>query len=107
MAQRTQILLIDDVDESPATETVRFGLDGVNYEIDLNDSNSLKLRNALEQWVTSARRSGGRRSVRGTNGASKRDLASVRAWARQNGHDVSSRGRVPAVVQEAYDQAHN
>jgi hypothetical protein len=111
MAQRVQIVLEDDLDGGVAAETVTFGLDGVNYEIDLSDKNAGKLRDEFASWIGHARRSGGRRTTgrrtAGTSSASsRRDLSAVRAWARSNGHQVSDRGRVSAAVQEAYDKAH-
>ena len=112
MAQRVNIVLEDDLDGSPADETVTFALDGVTYEIDLNDSNAAKLRDALAPYIGHARRSAGRRSTGrgrasgGTGTATKRDLADVREWARRNGHQVSERGRISAEVQAAYDKAH-
>ena len=112
MAQRVQIVLEDDLDGGEAAETVTFGLDGVSYEIDLSDTNAVKLRDDLATWIGHARRSGGRRATgrraaASSNTPSRRsDLAAVRAWARQNGHQVSDRGRVSAAVQEAYDKAH-
>ena len=112
MAQRVQVVLEDDVDGGEASETVLFGLDGVNYEIDLNDDNAGKLRDALATWVGHARRSGGRKASGGGRKASagssakRSDLSEVREWARSNGYEVSDRGRVSAQVQEAYDKAH-
>ncbi len=113
MAQRVQIVLEDDLDGGEAAETVTFGLDGVSYEIDLSDQNAVKLRDDLASWIGHARRAGGRRatgrraSASSTSTPSRRsDLAAVRAWARQHGHQVSDRGRVSAAVQEAYDKAH-
>ncbi|WP_295692820.1 Lsr2 family protein [Lapillicoccus sp.] len=114
MAQRVQIVLEDDVDGGEAAETVTFGLDGVTYEIDLNDKNAAKLRDAMATWVGHGRPSSGRRGGGGggrrrssTRPAGRRtDLTEVREWARKNGHTVSDRGRVSAVVQEAYDKAH-
>ena len=115
MAQRVQIVLEDDLDGGEAAETVTFGLDGVSYEIDLSDQNAGKLRDELATWIGHARRAGGRRatgrrsgsSTGSTSSAGKRsDLAAVRAWAREHGHQVSDRGRVSAAVQEAYDKAH-
>lgn|SRR5690349_1617958 len=109
MAQRVQVLLVDDIDNTDADETVTFALDGVSYEIDLNNANAAKLRDALAPWVGHARRSGGRkatgRSSSGGGGARRKDVSAVREWARKNGHDVSERGRIPAAVQEAYDKA--
>jgi hypothetical protein len=112
MAQRVQIVLEDDLDGGVAAETVTFGLDGVNYEIDLSDKNAGKLRDEFATWIGHARRSGGRRTSgrRPAGGSSstssRRDLSAVRGWARANGHQVSDRGRVSAAVQEAYDKAH-
>ena len=109
MAQKVHIVLEDDLDGSPATETVSFGLDGKTYEIDLNDKNAGKLRDALAQYVGAGRsvggaRRGGRKSESSaTNlGPSARE---VRDWARSNGFDVPDRGRIPADVRTAFDAA--
>ena len=108
MAQKVHIVLEDDLDGSPATETVSFGLDGKTYEIDLNDKNAGKLRDALAQYVGAARSVGGppRRpqepAARPTSGPSARE---VRDWARSNGYDVPDRGRIPADVRTAFDAA--
>ena len=107
MAQRVQVLLVDDLDNSDADETVTFALDGVTYEIDLNAANAGKLRDALAPWVGHARRSGGRKATARSAGARRKDVSAVREWARNNGHDVSERGRIPATVQEAYDKANS
>ncbi|MFW5470380.1 histone-like nucleoid-structuring protein Lsr2 [Knoellia sp. CPCC 206435] len=110
MAQRVQVLLVDDIDNSDADETVTFALDGVTYEIDLNATNAAKLRDEFATWVGHARRAGGRKATSrsssgGGAGSRRKDVSAVREWARQNGHDVSERGRIPAAVQEAYDKA--
>lgn len=105
MAQRVQVLLVDDLDNSDADETVTFALDGVTYEIDLNKGNAAKLRDALAPWVGHARRSGGRKASGRSTGARRKDVSAVREWARANGHDVSERGRIPATIQDAYDKA--
>ncbi len=109
MAQRVEVMLVDDLDGSDADETVTFGLDGVTYEIDLNAENAQQLRDDLASWVGHARRAGGRRtSGRGPSQAtSKRaDLGEVRQWARKHGFEVSDRGRISGEVQAAYDKAH-
>ncbi len=108
MAQKVNIVLVDDIDGSDASETVSFGLDGSTYEIDLNDSNAAALRDALSGYVGHARKvTGGRgrkaKAAAATTGPSAREL---RDWARSNGHEVSDRGRVPAEVREAFDAAH-
>ena len=107
MAQKTQIILVDDIDGSEATQTVTFALDGVNYEIDLNDDHAAALRETVEEWTVKARRVSGRR-IRRRAGAAPRtasDTQKVREWARANGYEVSDRGRIPASVREAYDAA--
>lgn len=109
MAQRVQVILVDDVSGGEAAETVEFGLDGVTYEIDLSDANAAQLRDALAPWVGHARRSGGRRQTRRRSGSTPNagtDLGQVREWGRANGYKVSDRGRVPQEVQDAYRAAH-
>ena len=100
MAQKIQTLLIDDLDGSAAEETVRFGLDGADYEIDLNAGHAQDLRDALARYVGAARRVGGtaRRSARGTRhgSASGLNTTEVREWAKAQGIEVKDRGRVPA-----------
>lgn len=107
MVQKVSYVLIDDIDGGEAAESVTFGLDGVTYEIDLSAENAAKLRDALAEWIGSARRSSGRRTA-GTSkprGRSSSDAATVRAWAAENGHTVSPRGRIPAEVRAAYEAA--
>ncbi|MVA76988.1 Lsr2 family protein [Auraticoccus sp. F435] len=109
MAQRVEIVLTDDVDNGPADQTVTFALDGVEYEIDLSDSNAEKLRADLAPWVGHARRSGGRRkrASAAPRNEGRASATEVRAWAAENGMEVSSRGRVPTEVREAYERAHS
>lgn len=107
MAKKVQVILIDDIDGSEAEETIEFGIDGVNYQIDLNAKNASSLRKALEPYVDAGHRvSGARKRTRAKSGtATGGDAAAVRAWARDNGHDVPARGRIPAAVKEAYEAA--
>ena len=102
MAQKIQTLFIDDLDGSGAEGTVRFGLDGSEYEIDLNAKHAQQLRDALARYVGAARRVGGgaRRPARGGRRASASGLntSEVREWARAQGIEVKDRGRVPAEV---------
>ncbi len=107
MAQKVNIVLVDDLDGSEASETVSFGLDGTSYEIDLNDKNAEKLRSALAGYVGNARKVAGRRGrpakrTVSTEGPSARE---IRDWARSNGYKVPDRGRIPADVREAFDSA--
>jgi len=107
MAQKVNIVLVDDLDGSEATDTVSFALDGASYEIDLNSKNAGKLRDALASYVGHARKVGGRRTA-GRRGVSSAGVAAkdVRAWARGNGYDLPDRGRIPTDVQAAYAAAH-
>lgn len=116
MAQKVLVQLIDDLDGTPAedAETVTFSLDGVQYEIDLRAENAAKLRNSLADFVTSARRTGGRAKRGGvaTNrkivgeARTKEQTKAIREWARRNGHELSDRGRIPAHVIEEFEKAH-
>lgn len=118
MAQRTLVLLEDDIDGGEAVETILFGLDGTTYEIDLNENNSAQLRDAVAPFVGVARRAGRpaaaptRRARSGTRSAgnptqtaSDADPKAIRAWAEANGVQVSARGRLSATVVEQYRTA--
>ena len=104
MARKIQTLLIDDLDGGEAAGTVRFGLDGTNYEIDLSAAHGDELRRALGQYVAHARRTGGpaRSAARSSRGGDTADTAKVRAWAKDQGIEIKDRGRVPASVVEQY-----
>jgi hypothetical protein len=113
VAQKVTVSLIDDLDGDKADETVEFGLDGKNYEIDLSSGNAGKLRDALADYVAAARRPGGRRrsGAAAVAAATTRRPAvdreqnqAIRDWARKRGMKVSDRGRIPADVLEAYHQ---
>ncbi|WP_194834867.1 Lsr2 family protein [Nocardia sp. XZ_19_369] len=109
MARQIIEALVDDVDGSEADETVLFGFDGRLYEIDLSYANANKLRAAVDPWVDKARKVGrassraGRSRTRTKSGAG--EVAAIRAWANENGHIVSSRGRIPVQVVSAYQAA--
>ncbi|SDK41968.1 histone-like nucleoid-structuring protein Lsr2 [Streptomyces indicus] len=110
MAQKVQVLLVDDLDGGEADETVTFALDGKTYEIDLTTANADKLREALAPYVAGGRRTGGRASsARGKGRAAaaggSEDTAAIRAWAKDNGYEVKPRGRVPQEIREAYQKA--
>jgi hypothetical protein len=109
VAQIREIRLVDDLDGEVADETVEFGVDGKNYEIDLSTANAKKLRDALAEFVAAGRRAGGRRRGGGAPAAAPRRPSidreqnqAIREWARKRGMKVSDRGRIPAEVLEAY-----
>jgi len=103
VAQRVQVVLIDDIDNGPAAETIKFAVDGVQYEIDLSSTHAAEMRAALAPWVAAARKVSSRSSGKARSGS---DTSKVRAWAKAHGHDVSERGRISATVRAAYDAAH-
>jgi hypothetical protein len=99
VARQVQILFTDDLDGSPAESTVRFALDGTDFEIDLNAGHARALRDALAPYLSAARRGPGTRrtSRRGRPATTAGpDSAEVRDWARNQGIDVKDRGRIPA-----------
>jgi hypothetical protein len=114
MAQKVTVELVDDLDGTASDDitTVSFALDGVSYEIDLNDDNAGKLRDAFADVIASGRRVGGR--VKRSNVApsaarptvDREQTKAIREWARQNGFELSDRGRIPSNVIEAFEAAH-
>ncbi|HEX2361329.1 MAG TPA: Lsr2 family protein [Jiangellaceae bacterium] len=107
MAQKVQVILVDDIDGGKAEETVSFSLDGVSYELDLSKKNAAKFRDSLAQYVGSARKTARRGRARGqARGGRGSNTAAIRQWARDQGMKVSDRGRVPAEILAKYDAAH-
>jgi hypothetical protein len=106
---------IDDIDGWEAERTFTFGVDGANYEIDLSSENIKAFNEAIAGFVAKARRvraSGSGRQARKTSasisggGRSREQTQAVREWARQQGHSINDRGRIPVSIQQAFDQAH-
>ncbi|HEU5475345.1 MAG TPA: Lsr2 family protein [Actinophytocola sp.] len=117
MAQKVLVQYVDDLDGIPGDDvsTVTFALDGVSYEIDLRAENAHRLRESLADYVDSARRVGGRvrrgttpstTPVRAGDTRSKEQTKAIREWAKKNGYDLAERGRIPANVIAAFEEAH-
>ena len=114
MAQQTTVKFVDDLDGSEAVGTVSFSLENRTYAIDLSDENTDKLHEALAPFIEHARQIG-RGSGRGRGQrqpstekhtrSNREETHAIREWARQNGHQVSDRGRIPKSVLEAYQAA--
>lgn len=111
--KKTEVKLLDDLARHEAEgdvladETVNFGLDGKDFEIDLSTTNAQALRNTLAPFVAVARRAHLSKPPTRSADRIKRELsAKQRDWARSRGMDVSDRGRIPAEVAEAYFAAH-
>jgi nucleoid-associated protein Lsr2 len=102
MAQKIQTLFVDDLDGSEADGTVRFGLDGTQYEIDLSTVHAAELRSVLAPYARAGRKVAGvaRRAGRGHGNAAANGFSTneVRDWAKANGLEIKDRGRVPAEV---------
>jgi len=98
--------LEDDLDGSPADETVRFGFGGTEYEIDLSKKNAAALRKQLAPFIEHARKAGRGQSRRAARTAASRQRSDdIRTWAKDQGIAVSERGRIPANVVEQYHAA--
>ena len=109
MAQKVQVVLVDDLDGGSADETLTFSLDGVSYEIDLSHDNAAAMRDALAPYVGHGRRVGGPRRSGGRGAARPRggtDPAVVREWAKSQGIAVNERGRISAELMGKYQAAH-
>jgi len=110
VARREIVVLEDDLDGGDAAETVKFALDGVSYEIDLNNKNAKKLRDSLASYVAAGRKVGrggvvvGGRTARGRGGAAgdREQNKAIREWAKKSGKKVSDRGRIPQEIVDDY-----
>jgi hypothetical protein len=111
MAKTTIVQVSDDLDGSANASEVRFAFEGTEYAIDLSSKNRKNFEKALRPYIEAGTKVSGRgprtsRAARSKrSGASSVDLAAVRAWAKQNGHEVSDRGRLPKAVLDAYTAA--
>jgi hypothetical protein len=110
MAKQTTVTMTDDLDGSANAKEVTFSFNGESWTIDLSAKNRAALEKALKPYIAKATKQGRRRSTpsprKTTRRAPRTDLAVVREWAKNNGHQVSDRGRISATVQQAYDAAH-
>src|SRR5215471_10571646 len=112
VARREIVVLEDDLDGGKADETVRFGLDGIVYEIDLSKDNAAKLRDTFAPFITGARKAGrggvvvgGRSAARGSAAADREQNKAIRAWAKRKGKNISGRGRIPQGIVDEYHAA--
>lgn len=111
MAKQIIHKLVDDLDGGDADETVKFALDGIQYEIDLSEKNAEKLRDLFAPYVGAGTKVGrggvvvGGRAARGRGGATadREQNKAIRSWAKSAGKDISDRGRIP---QEIVDEFH-
>ena len=108
MAQRVQVQLIDDLTGDEAEETVKFGLDGITYEIDLTAENARQLREQLSPYLEKGRKLRGQPTAQPRSKTSGRENTQrIRQWAEANGHHPSGRGRISKTILEAYQAANS
>lgn len=109
LARKTEVIekYVDDLDGTSASETITFGIDGKQFQIDLNRRNAKALRSDLAKWSEHARRPRARtnRRTRGSGSGRNSESATIRAWAIEQGIPVPSRGRIPATLVEQYRNA--
>jgi hypothetical protein len=108
LVREVHVQLIDDISGEDAQETLRFALDGVEYEIDLAEENAAALRTALEPFVAHGRRVRGSSAGQGGRAttSSREKTQQIREWAEANGYNPSARGRISQDIKKAYDEAH-
>lgn len=108
MKKTTKVVeVVDDLDGSPADQTVRFAFNGASYEIDLNRAHFEEFAEAIQPYIKAGRKVGStRRRGNAGNPNQRLENAKIRVWAQGEGLDVSDRGRIPAPIVEAYRKAH-
>jgi hypothetical protein len=105
--QRVEVRLEDDLTGGPADETVKFGLDGMEYEVDLSTRHATEFRRQLAPFMERARRVRPHRSrARARTAASRERSRQIRAWAERQGYTVAEHGRLPGNIIHEYDIAH-
>lgn len=104
MARKEVVELTDDLDQSPASQTIRFAVEGVEYEIDLSERNAKKFNSALAPFMEKGRRVSGRKRASGRrgDGTGGIDPKVIRQWANDQGIEISTRGRIPGDIVDRY-----
>lgn len=111
MAARTVVTLIDDLDGhdvGPDGRSIAFSFDGIDYQIDLGMKNATRFEKAIGPFVDAATRVGGRKGRSKSSArrpAGDTDTQAIREWARENGYEVSDRGRISRTVLQAWKEA--
>lgn len=106
--KKTEVILVDDIDGSSADRTITFAVNGVSFEIDLNEEHATELLEDFAKWESHARRVGGRTAAprrRRAAASAPSEAAQIRAWAQEEGIEVSDRGRIPTPIVEKYHAA--
>lgn len=102
MARETRVTITDDLDGSEGASTYRFSWQSTAYEIDLTDAHRDDMLRSLEPFIAAARKTASSPRRRGASQPQGDRAADIRAWARENGHEVPARGRIPDHIRQAY-----
>jgi hypothetical protein len=105
VAKQAIVTLVDDIEGGPADETVRFGIGSQQYEIDLNSKNAARLRKRLAPFIARGRPAGRTQHRSRRSAGSRQRSRDIRAWALDQGIELSERGRIPASVVDLYEAA--
>ncbi|MGB7982289.1 MAG: Lsr2 family protein [Candidatus Nanopelagicales bacterium] len=108
MARKVHVVLEDDIDGTAGAKTITFALEGKSYEIDLSESNAVRLRDSFAEWIGAGRKAGAVAPAEARPRQPRRtqDTADIRVWAHEQGIPVSSRGRISADLRARYEAAH-
>jgi hypothetical protein len=111
MSQKVTTVLLDDKalaknpdSAEPATETVLFSVGSDYRAMDLNARHAAQFRAAMAPWLAIARKVAPPSRQRSRPASLRQRSADIRAWAKERGHEISERGRIPASVVEEYDR---
>jgi hypothetical protein len=104
MARTVNVIVTDDLDESEGAGRIRIDFRGISYEIDLTPAHKAKFAESIAPFTQAARRYGSTQTAR--TAAQQRNQSAIRSWAREQGLDVSDRGRMPTSVIVRYNAAH-
>ncbi|MEU2005158.1 Lsr2 family protein [Rhodococcus sp. NPDC019627] len=119
MARKVVVELVDDIDGTifgdGEGENITFSVNGVDYEIDLKDKYAKKFHKQIGYFISYATRTGGRKRrsdrpvvpvVADVPVRRRGEVKEIRAWAAEQGYDISSHGRIHAEVEQAFRDAH-
>lgn len=103
MAQTVKVILVDDLSGEPADETVIFGLNGRDYQIDLSQENAQELRDLLKPYINKGRSLPTPKGTKKSSSPEKNpDTPRIREWAQEQGYKVSARGRIKEDILNSY-----
>jgi hypothetical protein len=97
--------LVDDLDGTPATQTVQFDAFGRRYSIDLSDKNAAELNAVLTKYASAGTEIVSPNRIAAKAIRTPSELNEIRNWARSQGHTVSDKGRIPEHIIRQFEAA--